>query len=161
MELRDLVEELDATGGVVGAADLHLVGADELLVVADLAVERLEEIRDDELVRRLATESLEGAERVDVRHVALEDRAVAVDRLFDLRHLRLAKRREAEHERDLRVVVGRERELRLEVLGELAPHLLAREERVESRERGGRRGVELEDALVRGDGVVGRPSCWS
>ena len=97
------------------------MGADELLVVADLAVERLEEVGDDELVRRLLAESLERAERLGVRHVALEDRAVTVDGLIDLRHLRLAQSREAEHERDLRFVVGRERELRLEVLGEVAP----------------------------------------
>ena len=74
---------------------------------------------------------------------------------LDLPHLRLAERREAEHERDLRVVVGRERELRLEVLGELGPHLLASEERVERGERAWLDGIELEHLAVRGDRVVG------
>ena len=82
VELRDLVEELDAARRVVAAADLHLVGADQLLVVADLAVERLEEIRDDELVRAARARGARARRaRCAFDDVALEDRAVALDGL--------------------------------------------------------------------------------
>src|SRR5436190_7723373 len=125
------MKKIDGTRRIVTPAHLNFVRADELRVVADLPIKRLEEVGDDELVLRLVSETLERSERLRVSDVALEDRTVALDRLVDLRHLRLAKCRKAKHERDLLLVVGRERELRLEVLGEVAPHALARKERVE------------------------------
>ena len=52
--------------------------------------------------------------------------------------------------------VGGERELRLEVLGELAPHLLAREELVErARARAALVGSSSSTFLYGGDGVLG------
>ena len=68
---------------------------------------------------------------------------------------RLAQRRQPQHERELRLVLGGERELRLEVLGQLRPHLLAREEVVERAERAIAARLELEHLLVRRDGVFG------
>ena len=68
---------------------------------------------------------------------------------------RLAQRREAQHELELRFVGRREPELRLEVVGELAPHPLAREERVERGERDLARVVEREHLAVGGDRVFG------
>ncbi len=85
---------------------------------------------------------------------ALEHLAVPLDGDVDEPHLALAQRREAQHQGELGVVVGRERELRLEVLGELRPHLLAREEIVERAEGAVAPRVELEHLLVRRDGVL-------
>ena len=47
--------------------------------------------------------------------------------------------------------LGGERELRLEVLGEIAPQTLTREERVERRQCRLARGVELEDGRIAAD----------
>src|SRR5262249_8121237 len=122
---------------------------------ADLSIQWLEQVGDDQLVSRILTETLERAERLGVRNVSFEHRAVPLDRLLDLTHLRLAQRRQAKHEGDLHSVIGRKRELRLEILRKVAPHALPREELIERREGRLARGIELENALVRGDRVVG------
>jgi hypothetical protein len=56
------VEQLDAALGRLDAADLDLVNADELLVVAEVAVEGLEEIGDRELVPSVLAEAFERGE---------------------------------------------------------------------------------------------------
>ncbi len=153
VQRRDLVEQLDPAGRLLAATDLDLVSGDELLPVTDLAVERLEQVRDGQLVASVLAETLESGEGLRVVRIALEHRAVALDGRVDHVHLGLAQLREAEHQAELLLVRRGERELRLEVVGQLAPHLLAREERVEGRQSPLARRIELEDLAVVRDRV--------
>ena len=98
---------------------------DELLPVTDVAVERLQEIGDRQLVVRVLAEPLQRRERLGVRRGAFEDLPVALDGDVDEAHLRLAERRETEHERELSFLGRGQRQLRLEVLRQIGPHLLA------------------------------------
>ena len=99
-------------------------------------------------------EPLERRERLCVRRLALEDRAIPLDgRRRPGPSRSRAARRGGASARAAPIVGRRERELRLEVVGELGPHLLAREERVERGERALARGVELEHLSIRGDRV--------
>jgi hypothetical protein len=75
-ELGDLVQELDAARGSSQRRTCTSCDADELRVVAGLAVVRLEEVGDGELVGRLLAEALEGLEGLLRSEVALEHRAV-------------------------------------------------------------------------------------
>ncbi len=62
VELRDLVQQLDAPRRVRRPSDLHFVHADELLEVARLPVERLEDLGDHHLVRLAMRPSRSSAE---------------------------------------------------------------------------------------------------
>src|SRR6185369_2586693 len=130
VELRDLVQELDLASRIARSSNLHFVNADELLKIPALSVERFEDLGDRGLVRCRTTHPLESSERIGVLRIAVEHEAVAFDGFGDLVHLALAQRGKAKHELELRLIGGREPELRFEVLCEIDPHLLARVERV-------------------------------
>ncbi len=135
VERRDLVKELDLAHRVGRPPDLDLVYADELLEVARLPVERFEDLGDGDLVRLRLPEPLESAEGARVGRIAIEHLTVPFDGFRHLPHLALTKPRQAKHELELRFVGRREPQLRLEVVGEVDPHLLSRVERVECRQR--------------------------
>ncbi len=145
------MQELDLAIGARRVLHLDLVHADELLERVGIAVERLEDLRDDHLVRGLGEQALEGAERVDVLRVALENFAVDLDGGFHRAHALLAQVREPQHERGLLLLVARDRELAAHVVGEVAPERLPLEQRVERRERPRARGIELEDLSIQAD----------
>jgi hypothetical protein len=100
------------------------------------------------------SEALEGLERFGVRRIALENLMVALDGVFRIPHLRFAERRETEHQPDLLFFALGEAEARLEVLGELRPHALPHEQRLESAEGHVARRVEREHLAVRGRRLV-------
>ncbi len=131
VQLRDPVEELDPAVGRARVARLDLVDADQLVVLARVAIDRLQDLRDEQLVLLVADELLESRERRLVRGVALEDLAVPFDRRVGHAHPRLAQLGEPQHQRDLLVRVLRHGELALHVVRQVGPHVLARVEIVE------------------------------
>jgi hypothetical protein len=149
VERRDLVQELDLAQRIGRLSNLHLVDADELLVVAGLPVERLEDLGDGHFVAVGLAEAFEGGEGAAVGGIAIEHLAVPFDRVGNLAHVALAQRREPQHELELGLVGRSEPELRFEVVGQIAPHPLPRVERVERGERDLARVVEREDFFVR------------
>ena len=157
VELRDMVQELDTPRGVVAPSHLDFVYADEPFPVPGMLVERLEQIGNRQLVFRALAESLERGQGFAVGRRTFENLAVSLDRDVDEPHLAFAQRSKPQHEGDLRLFGRCEGELRLEIFGELAPHLAAREEVVERFEGAGAAGVELEHLLVGADGVIGAP----
>jgi hypothetical protein len=116
VELCNLVKQLDPSLGRLRAADLDLVNADELRVVAEVSIERLQQIRDRELVPCILAEAFECAEGLRVADVAFEYLPIPLDGDVDLPNLLLAQRGKAEHEPQLSLIRRRERKLRLEIL---------------------------------------------
>ena len=78
VEPGDLVEQLDLPRGVLRAPNLNLVHADELLEVTLLAIQRLQDFRDRELVLGSLSQALEGLDRRIAGRLALEHLSVCL-----------------------------------------------------------------------------------
>ena len=126
VQLGDLVEQLDLARRIEGVLRHDLVDADLLGPVAARLVDRLEDVRDRELVLGVADQPLEGVDRVAVLVLVLEDLAVRLDGRGQLVEVRLAQLREADQQRDLLVRLLDERELAAEVVAEVAPRAARR-----------------------------------
>ncbi len=94
LQLRDAVQEIDALLRRAGVRRLDLEDLDQLPEFVRALVQRLEDLGDDRLVRRRREQALEGAERVGVAGIAIEDLAVDLDRRFRAAHAALTQRRE-------------------------------------------------------------------
>ncbi len=155
VELGDAVQQLDPAIRRARVVRLDLVNRDELLVLARIAIDRLEDLRDELLMRFGLDQALERTDGLLVLRVAVEDLAVSLDGRFDGVHPRLAELGQTEHQGDLLLRIVGERELPVDVVREVGPHLLPREEAVERGERTLARRIDLEDLLVDGDRRLG------
>ena len=156
VELGDLVEQLDLAGRIEGVARHDLVDADLLLPVAARLVDRLEDVRDRELVLGVRDQALEGGDRVAVLILVIEDLAVRLDRRGGLVEVGLAQLREADQQRDLLVRLLDERELAADVVAEIAPRLARDVEPIERAQRLQIVRRLAEDLVVGRDRLVGR-----
>ena len=152
VELGDAMKELDPTLGRRGVLGLDLVDPDELRHGPRVPVDRLEDLRDEHLVVGHLQEPLEGLERLRLGRIPVEHLAVDLDGRLGGVHLGLAEVRQADHQRRLGGLVGRQLELAVDVVGQLGPHLLTGEEVVEGPQRASTGGIELQDLPVDGDG---------
>src|SRR4051794_25556709 len=113
------MQELDPSGRIPCSSYLDFVNPDELVKLAPLTVERLQNFGADELVLLRLTEAFQCGESRGVARIPLETLPVAFDRLSDLLHLLLAHRSQPQHERELRLLGVRESQLRIEVVGQI------------------------------------------
>ena len=123
VQLRDHVEQLDLAGRIEGVLRHDLVHADLLGPLAARLVDRLEDVRDRELVLGIADQALERVHRIAVLILDVEDLAIRLDGRSRLVEVRLAQLGEANEQRDLLVRSLDERELTADVVAEIAPLL--------------------------------------
>ena len=121
VQLGDPVEQLDLAGGIEGVPRHDLVHADLLLPVRASLVDRLEDVRDRELVLRVADQPLESRDRIAVLVLEIEHLTVGLDGGGHLAQVRLAQLREADEQRHLLVRALDQRELTADVVAEVTP----------------------------------------
>ncbi len=127
MQRRDLMQQLYLACGFFRLSDLHLVDADQLLIIALPPVQRLEDLGNRQRMRAVRGQAFERSECRLVRRITLEHLTVALDGGLRLAHLTLAQGGQAQHQVALRVVRVGQAELSLQVVGQLGPQPAARE----------------------------------
>ena len=154
VELGDAVQQLHPPVGRARVPRLDLVNRDELLELALVAVDGLEDLGDQQLVLLVVDEPLEGLQSRLVGGLALEHLAVALDGRVGVAHALFAQLRQAQHQGLLLLRIGGHRQLALDVVGQVGPHLLPGVQVVEGAQRALTGGLEIEDLLVDGDGLA-------
>ena len=143
----DLLVERDLLLGVDGVPRLDLVDGDQARPVAARLVDRLEQLRDVQLLFGVGQDPLERRQRLGVLGLDLQDLAVGLDGGARLAELLLAQVAEAAEERDGLVGVLGQLQLALEVVGQLAEVAAAQVQAIERAQRLDVVGVVLEDRL--------------
>ena len=149
------MEELHASLRRTRVSRLDLVDADERGDFPLVPVDGLEDLGDDDLVRLALEQPLEARARRPLHRVAVQHLAVHLDGGLRRVHPRLAELRQLQHQLDAPLLIVRELELPVHVVGELRPHALPCEEIIEGGQGPRRRRIELEDLPVHADGGLG------
>ena len=120
MPLGDLTEQRDLLLGIDAVTCFDLVDRDQARPIAALLVDRLQQQSDVVLMLGVREDPLEGGDRMLLSGLELQDLGVGLDGAAKLSEVLLPQRAQASEQRDrLLRLVGGERQLSLQVVGQL------------------------------------------
>ena len=154
-DLRQPAQQRLPLAHVGHAAQLHLVDLVQLLPLLAGAVERLQHLGDLDLHRAAHEHPFEGGPRLHVRRIGDQDLAIRLDGLRQIHQRQLVDLREPEVQRDELLVVGRDRDLAPDDLGQLFPLLGAAVQPIQRHQRLPVLGIGVDGAPIGGDRLLG------